>query len=173
VPPRFLLIGNLVVLTAMAVMLFLLGGQVRHWRGKAEAVAELRLRDQAAWRDAARQATFNAVLAVHRTEAARALLNQRTAHALASDRDRAVAAYQRLRRSAEAHLGAPGNPDLSAARDATCRAVAGTGCDAIPATLKAAQDNTDQLVRLIAWVKQQGALTPSPAPGALPAETMP
>lgn len=70
--------------------------------------------------------------------------------------DDSHAAYERLRASADAFARDPGNPELSAAREAACRAYAKASCDALPGLLKAAQDNTDQLVALIAWAKAQG-----------------
>lgn len=69
-----------------------------------------------------------------------------------------AAAYDRLRARAEAFARGAGDPDLSAARDAACRAHAGAPCEALPALLKAAQDNTDQLLALIAWSKAQGGV---------------
>lgn len=69
--------------------------------------------------------------------------------------------YERLRAQAAGYssrLTTAAVPDTS---DATCRAYTGTGCDELPALLKAAQDNTDQLVALIAWTKAQATVSPS------------
>lgn len=68
------------------------------------------------------------------------------------------ARYQRLHDQAEAYSRGAGTADVSAARDATCRAYANTSCDRLPGLLKAAQDNTDQLVGLIAWAQAQAAV---------------
>lgn len=141
----------------------------RHWKKQYAGQVAARAADQAAMVAATRQATFDALMNVYRTQAARAAINERSADALALDRDRAVTAYQRLQQRADAHIRAPGGPDLSAQREATCHAVAGTSCNRIPALLKAAQDNTDQLLALIRWVEEQAAVptvpstTPDPA----------
>lgn len=72
-----------------------------------------------------------------------------------------VARYERLRTSAAAFASGSVTADVSATREATCRAYAGTACDRIPATLKAAQDNTDQLLALIEWAERQGNVSVS------------
>ena len=87
---------------------------------------------------------------------------ERKENALKSDRDSAVARYKRLLANAESYRSAPGNADMSAATDAACIAYSGSPCAAIPAKLKAAQDNTDQLVALIDWVHSVAAVPTSP-----------
>ena len=87
---------------------------------------------------------------------------ERKENALKSDRDSAVARYKRLLANAESYRSAPGNADLSAATDAACVAYSGSPCAAIPAKLKSAQDNTDQLVALIDWVQSVAAVPTSP-----------
>ena len=159
-----LLLGGL-ALAFIGLQLFLAKADARHWKKQAEQTAGLRLADQATWKAAYQKATYDAVLNLYRTQAAQAAISERTVHALALDRDTARSAYERLQQRAAAHLGAPVSPDLSREREATCRAVAGTGCDAIPALLKAAQDNTDQLVRLIDWARAQGEVATVPDPG--------
>lgn len=151
-------------LLGLALALMLARADARHWEKVAQRQADLRQQDRAAMVDATRQATFDALMNVYRVSAARAKIDERTIHALDQDRTAAAAAYQRLRQQTEAYLGAPGSADLSAQREATCRAVAGTGCHEIPALLKAAQDNTDQLLRWIEWGKAQGAVPTAPPP---------
>ncbi len=92
-------------------------------------------------------------------------INERKENALKSDRDSTVARYKRLLANAESYRSAPGNTDMSAVADAACIAYSGTPCAAIPAKLKAAQDNTDQLVALIGWVKETSAVPTSPDTG--------
>jgi len=87
---------------------------------------------------------------------------ERKENALKSDRDSAVARYKRLLANAESYRSAPGNADMSAATDAACIAYSGSPCAAIPAKLKSAQDNTDQLVALIDWVQSVAAVPTSP-----------
>lgn len=66
--------------------------------------------------------------------------------------------YERLRAKASGYLSHPASPGVPETRDTTCRAVAGTDCEAIPPLLKAAQDNTDQLLALQAWVRAQSVV---------------
>lgn len=87
---------------------------------------------------------------------------ERKENALKSDRDSAVARYKRLLANAESYRSAPGNAEMSAATDAACVAYSGSPCAAIPAKLKSAQDNTDQLVALIDWVQSVAAVPTSP-----------
>lgn len=89
-------------------------------------------------------------------------INERKENALKSDRDSAVDRYKRLLANAESYRSAPGNADMSAATDAACIAYSGSPCAAIPAKLKSAQDNTDQLVALIDWVQSVAAVPTSP-----------
>ena len=89
-------------------------------------------------------------------------INERKENALKSDRDSAIARYKRLLANAESYRSAPGNADMSAVTDAACIAYSGTRCEELPAKLKAAQDNTDQLVALIDWVRSVTAVPTSP-----------
>lgn len=161
-----LLLGGL-ALAFLGFQLLIAKTDARHWKKQAEQQTGLRLQDQERWKDAAAKATYDAVLNVYRTTADQAAISERTVHALTLDRDTARGAYQRLQQGAAAHLGAPIRADLSEEREATCRAVAGTSCDQIPALLKAAQDNTDQLLRWIEWGKAQGEVETVPTPDQL------
>lgn len=72
--------------------------------------------------------------------------------------------YERLRAKASGYLSHPQSPGVPASPETTCQAVAGTDCEAIPTALKAAQDNTDQLLALQAWVRTQSAVDVGNAP---------
>lgn len=157
-----LLLGG-IALAWLGIQLISAKVDARHWKKQAQHITELRAADRAAMVAATRQAMFDAVLNVYRTQADRAAITERTIDALALDRTRAVTAYQRLQHTAASHLGTASSPDLSAQREATCHAVAGTGCDRIPPLLKAAQDNTDQLLALIRWNTEQAAVPTVPA----------
>lgn len=63
--------------------------------------------------------------------------------------------YDRLRAKADGYLSRPSPAGVPETRDTTCQAIAGTDCENIPTLLKAAQDNTDQLIALQAWVTAQ------------------
>ena len=156
-----LIFGGLGV-AALAIALLAARIDARHWKGQAERIEALRERDLAEVEAAAAQAVKSAVLNAHYVAQARAAIDERTIDALKNDRDRAVAGFDRLRAQTTAHIRDTAEPDLSALREATCRAVANAACDTIPATLKAAQDNTDQLIALIAWAKEQGAVPTTP-----------
>lgn len=151
------IIGGLALL-GLSLALVFAKADVRHWKKQADQFQKLRLADQEAMRLATYQAAYRAFLNIRRANAQRAVIDERTIHALTDDRTRAVAGFERLRQQATAYRSAPRNPDLSAERDATCRAYAGTACDEIPARLKAAQDNTDQLLRWIDWGRAQAAV---------------
>jgi hypothetical protein len=98
-----------------------------------------------------------------RVAAERDAVAERKIHDLQVARDSADARYRRLLASAaEADSRGAGDPDLSAFADATCRAYAGTGCHELPALLKAAQDNTDQLIALQGWARDQAAIATAP-----------
>lgn len=98
-----------------------------------------------------------------RVAAERDAVAERKIHALQAARDTADARYRRLLASAaEANSSRAGDPDLSAFADATCRAYAAASCDAIPPLLKAAQDNTDQLIALQGWAREQAAISTAP-----------
>jgi hypothetical protein len=106
--------------------------------------------------------TANIARVAHEQE----IINVTHAQALAHDRAVAATGYERLRATAAADkrradsLGVA----LSAAREATCQAVAATNCDAIPAQMKAAQDNTDQLERVLDWNEAQSRVVNTPVP---------
>lgn len=159
-----LLLGGMAVL-ALAVMLLAAKSDARHWKKRFIAEEQARALDHAEWRRATYEATYTHVLNAERARLARAAIDERTIDALDHDRRSAAARFRMLDAQAKAHLGAPGAGDLSAEREATCRAVAGTSCDKIPSLLKAAQDNTDQLLRWIEWGQAQGAVpTVAPVP---------
>lgn len=158
------LIGGALLLGALAFALL----DARHWKTQAENQRLRHERDLAAVEAAAARAEKSAVLNFHYVARQRAAIDERKIDALNADRDRAVAAFDRLRANATAHIRDTQSPDLSAFREATCRAVANAACDTIPATLKAAQDNTDQLMALIAWAQEQGAVPTTPPEFAAP-----
>lgn len=167
----FGLIGGALAFAALSAALLFARNDADHWRGQAEQWQLRRDRDLAEVEAASAQAVKSAVLNAHFVAQRRAAIDERTIDALTADRDRAVAGFDRLRAQAAAHIRDTAKPDLSAFREATCRAVANAACDTIPTTLKAAQDNTDQLLALIAWAKEQGAVptTPLATPPAEPA----
>lgn len=164
------LIGSAISFALLAIALLASRIDAQHWKTQAENQKLRHERDLANVEAASAQAIKSAVLNSHYVAQRRAAIDERTIDALKNDRDRAVAGLGRLRAQTAAHIRDTAQPDLSALREATCRAVANAACDTIPATLKAAQDNTDQLIALIAWAKEQGAVptTPTdPAPANL------
>jgi hypothetical protein len=89
-------------------------------------------------------------------------INERNEKILAGMRVDASTRYDRLRAKAQADSRRADEAGLSAAREAACQSVAGADCEAIPTLLKAAQDNTDQLVALIGAVREQEQVDTSP-----------
>lgn len=116
------------------------------------------------YRAAAVQFAAIAAANVARVNAERDAINERRVHELQIARDNAAVRYRRLlATAAEADSRGAGDADLSAIAEATCRAYAATGCHELPARLKAAQDNTDQLIKLQAWADDQAAVSTAPA----------
>lgn len=97
-----------------------------------------------------------------RVAAARKAENERSKHELETYRADADARYGRLLANAKAYRSIPQSPDVSAAVEAGCIAFAATPCSELPAKLKDAQDNTDQLVALINAVEVQTSIETSP-----------
>lgn len=110
------------------------------------------------------QADAEAVQAhnLSRVASIRKPIDERQINALKADRDSALAGERRLRADVEALRSATRDPDLSAVMEATCRTYEASGCDGLSAKLKAAQDNTDQLIRLIEAAEQQSLVETSP-----------
>lgn len=113
------------------------------------------------YRAAAAEAKRADAANVARVKSKQSTITERMIDAYQAKLDASASRYDRLREQAAGYLAhsrsvaTAGLPDTS---EATCRAVAGTGCEAIPPLLKAAQDNTDQLVSLQAWVAAQAAV---------------
>lgn len=95
---------------------------------------------------------------LRRVLAERRQIDERIVYVYREKRVATAVAGERLRAEAATYLGSAGSAAVSAERESTCRAVAGTSCEAIPALLKAAQDNTDQLIALIEWARAQGGV---------------
>lgn len=116
------------------------------------------------YRLAALQFALIAATNVARVQAERDAISERKVHELQNARDLADAGYRRLLSSAaEADSRSAGDADVSAVADATCRAYAAARCAELPALLKAAQDNVDQLIALQGWAAEQARVTTSPS----------
>lgn len=117
----------------------------------------------AGYRAAAKAAQQQAEANVARVMAERDAISERKMDELQITRSHADARYRRLlAQAAAADSRRAGDADLSAFADATCRAYAGAACDELPARMKAAQDNTDQLLALQDWVRAQAAVATTP-----------
>lgn len=131
----------------------------RGWDGEVEAHARTKA-EFSAFRTAIIDKTAEA-MAKDKANAARVLSEQQqiskeredALETRLSDTDRA---YERLR--TQASNGALGKPDVPALPDATCKAYGGTDCEGLLASLKAAEDQTSQLMELQAWVRSQAAI---------------
>jgi hypothetical protein len=151
-------------LVTLGLLLVLAKADARHWRKVAGAEKAAHAQTVTNYRAAAVQAELADKTNVLRVKNAQAAITERITDAHQSDMAVAAARYERLRTQAAAYSRSPPAPDASAAREATCRAYAGTSCDQIPPLLKAAQDNTDQLLAFQAWAREQAALDFNDAP---------
>lgn len=151
-----LLIGAIV--GGLGGLLLLAKADARHWEKVAGQEKAAHVQTVANYRAAAVEAARLDAVNVSRVKAEQAAITERISDEYEDKLSNAADRYDRLRAKAAAYLGSPAPADVPDTRDATCRAVAGTGCDAIPALLKAAQDNTDQLIALQAWTRAQAAV---------------
>jgi hypothetical protein len=129
-----------------------------HWHKVADQTKAAFDTTVANYRAAADEAKRLDATNVARVKTEQAAINERTVNAYETKLADSASRYDRLRAQASGYLGRPSPTGLPDTREATCQAVAGTGCDAVPALLKAAQDNTDQLVALQGWVREQSVV---------------
>jgi hypothetical protein len=144
------------VVLGLVVALIIARSDARHWQKRQEATQAAFDRTVADYRAAAAKARADDLANAARVKTEQQQITERNERAHQAQMADAAARYERLRAKATTYSRTAGTADVSASRDATCLAYAGTGCEAIPALLKAAQDNTDQLVALQAWVEAQG-----------------
>lgn len=150
---------------ALALLIFvgLQSCQIDRLTGQRDKAKLLAAQTQAAfdqtvadYRAAAAEAERIQKANLARVKAERDAIDERTINDLKTARDASDARYSRLLASAaEADSSRAADPDLSAVTDAACVAYGAARCDELPAKLKAAQDNTDQLIALQAWVAGQ------------------
>jgi len=162
--PTRLVIALLIALSAfLAWRLSSVDGDRDKWRTLARETRVAFDQTVADYRAAAVETERIQQANLARVKTERAAIDERTIHDLKTARDSADARYRRLLASAaQADTSRAADPDLSAVTDAACRAYAGTDCAGLPAKLKAAQDNTDQLIALQAWVAGQAGISTSP-----------
>ncbi len=153
-----LVLGGLVV-GVPGLMLVFAKADARHWRKLAEQEKSAHALTVANYRAAAETAKRLDVENVARVKTEQTAITERTIDAYQVKLADSASRYERLRAQASGYLSRPVAADVSAARDTTCRAVTGTGCEELPALLKAAQDNTDQLLALQAWTRAQTAVS--------------
>ena len=142
----------------LGILLLLARVDARHWRSLADQEKAAHAQIVANYRAAADEAARLDAANVARAKAEQTAITERTIDAYQSQLADSASRYERLRAQASGYLRLPRPADMPDTRDATCRAVAGTGCEAIPPLLKAAQDNTDQLLALQAWTREQAGV---------------
>lgn len=139
----------------LGIALMLAKADARHFRklyaGEQAAHAQTVLN----YRLAAEQARASAYANVDRVKTEQATITERVTNERQSKLVAANDRYERLRAQASGYLSRPGAEGVPDSRETTCRAVAGTDCDAIPALMLAAQNNTDQLIALQDWTRAQ------------------
>ena len=159
---------------AFAVLLLLCGvlcwrlaavdGDRDKWR--AQSAAEKLAHEQTVinYRAAAVEAERVMAANIIRVKSEQDAISERKNHELQTARATADARYRRLlETAAAADSSGSGNADMPPIADATCLAYGAARCDELPARLKAAQDNTDQLIALQGWVREQALVVTSPS----------
>lgn len=152
-----LLLGGLAV-GLLGIMLMFAKADARHWHKQADQTKAAFDQTVANYRAASDEATRLAAANVTRVKTEQTAITERTIDAYQTKLADSASRYDRLRAQASGYLSRPSETGLPDTRETTCRAVAGAGCDAIPPLLKAAQDNTDKLVSLQAWVTAQAGV---------------
>jgi hypothetical protein len=150
------LVAGGLAIAVLGIMLLIARGDARHWKKAAAAEKQAHALTVANYRQAAEIARRKDAENVNRVRSEQQAITERIEDEYQGKLATADARYERLRTTARTYTGSAGTADVSASREATCLAYAGTGCENIPPLLKAAQDNTDQLIALIAWTKAQG-----------------
>lgn len=152
------LFAGAAVAGVLIVLLMIARGDARHYKTlwqQEQTAHQLTIANyKTAAAEAARQDQANIVRVQTEQQAITEKVTNDYQSKLADSADR----YERLRAKASGYLSRPASPGVPETRDTTCRAVAGTDCENLPALLKAAQDNTDQLLALQAWVRGQSAV---------------
>ena len=155
-----------IALVALSAFLWLRADRIAGQRDRAMAtVASERTAHKQTvlnYRAASNRAQEAAKANVARVKKEQEQINERHVEALEERLAVGQSRYDRLRAQSEAYSRSSSEAGMSAASEAACQAHAGTSCEAIPALLKAAQDNTDTLIELQAWAKDQGGVRVSP-----------
>lgn len=158
---------------AFAVLLLLCGvlcwrlasvdGDRDKWRDRAAAEALAHETTVMNYRAAAVEAERVMAANIIRVKSEQDAISERKNHELQTARATADARYRRLlETAAAASASGSGEVGLPPISDATCLAFAGTECERLPSLVKAAQDNTDQLIALQGWVREQAGVVTSP-----------
>lgn len=129
--------------------------EARHWEKVAEQTDQAFKQTVAGYRIAAEEAARLDKANVERVKKEQATITERVTHDYENKLADSSSRYDRLRAKASGYLSSTSPTSLPASPDTTCEAVAGTKCKNIPTLLKAAQDNTDQLLALQDWVRSQ------------------
>ncbi|HEX8412634.1 MAG TPA: hypothetical protein VF637_01935 [Sphingomicrobium sp.] len=163
-PKHWKLIVGGIGLAILTIMLLSARSDARHWEKLASQEKAAHAGTVANYRSASEEAARLDALNVIRVRREQSAITERVVHDYQNRIISADARYDRLRDQAKAYSSGGSDPAVSDAREATCRAYAATGCDELPAKLKAAQDNTDKLIALQAWASAQAAVEVSELP---------
>lgn len=164
---------------AFAVLLLLCGvlcwrlasvdGERDKWRDRSAAEALAHETTVMNYRAAAVEAERVMAANIIRVKSEQDAISERKNHELQTARATADARYRRLlETAAAASASGSGEVGLPPISDATCLAYGAARCDELPARLKAAQDNTDQLIALQGWVREQAGVVTSPVEAVEP-----
>lgn len=151
--------GSLVAVVAvLGVMLLIAKGDARHWHKSFDQEHAAHVQTVANYKAAADEAARLDKANVDRVTKEQTAITEKVTNDYQSKLADSTSRYDRLRAQASGYLSHPSSPGVPASPETTCRAVAGTDCASVPTLLKAAQDNTDQLLALQAWVTAQSAV---------------
>lgn len=154
------LIAGAGIVAILSLLLVLAKGDARHWEKRATQEAAAHAQTVANYRAAADEAKRLDAANIFRVKSEQTAITERTIDAYQGKLADSASRYERLRAQASGYLSRSSPEGLPDTRETTCRTVAGTGCEELPALLKAAQDNTDQLIALQAWTAAQADVKP-------------
>lgn len=161
---RYALYGMCAVILALGIYAGIQKLDAAHWHKSYDAEHAAYQQAVANYLAAADEAARLDKANVARVAKEQSAITERVTHDYESKLADSASRYDRLRTKAADYLSGAGAEGVPATSDATCQAVAGTDCENLPALLKAAQDNTDQLLALQDWVRAQSTVDTNGTP---------
>jgi len=151
---RIILTG--LVVTALGIMVSVRTNERNSARAETLAVQAAFDKTVAGYRLAAQQAATAQANNVIRVKDEQAKITEDVENAYQAKLADTNARYRLLAAKAAGYLSRPATDGLPDTREVTCQSVASSACSELPGKLKAAQDNTDQLLAVLDWAERQG-----------------